>query len=106
MLGLIPWDTYLAIPEKSVGPTSVLKALWATLWPLLAGVLLAVLLAHRPPWPGVRMRARAEPAIGPLRNAMVALAGLLERLDVTLRQWPAAGLSLVLVAAAFSLAML
>ena len=45
-------------------------------------------------------------AVGPARRAALALGGMLERIDGMLRQWPAAGLSLLLLAILFGAAML
>jgi hypothetical protein len=44
--------------------------------------------------------------LAPARRIALALAGGFERIDTTLRQWPAAGLSLLVVAILFGFAML
>jgi multicomponent Na+:H+ antiporter subunit D len=78
LLGLMPWHAWLPLPVAITMPDPLsLGALWSLVWPLLAGAALAALLGrrekHRPP--------------------RVAL--WLERADGILRQWPAAGFSLL-----------
>jgi formate hydrogenlyase subunit 3/multisubunit Na+/H+ antiporter MnhD subunit len=106
LLGLVPWDAYLAIPHGTPSDTLSLAALFKTLWPILAGGVLAILLGR---W-GNRL-ARIPfgkvlvPIVGPARRTTLALAGMIERFDGLLRQWPAAGLSLLVVAIFFGAAM-
>jgi hypothetical protein len=66
------------------GVAATFGALWAVVWPILMGVLLAALLGR---WGKHR----------PLRMAL-----WLEGADGALREWPAAGLSLLVVAIVFS----
>ena len=78
LLGLLPWHVWLPLPVAVTAPDPLsLDALWSLVWPLLLGAVFAALLGrwgkHRPP--------------------RVAL--WLERADSGLRQWPAAGFSLL-----------
>jgi formate hydrogenlyase subunit 3/multisubunit Na+/H+ antiporter MnhD subunit len=105
-LGLVPWEA--ALPLSGSVPSSALDlaALWKLSWPALAGALLAVLLGRwEGPW---RLPARGILAAGiaPVRSAALAASGVVERSDTALRHWPAAGLSLLLLAVLFGAAML
>ena len=44
--------------------------------------------------------------IGPVRRAVLALGGMVERIDGVLRRWPAAGISLLMLGLLFGAAML
>ena len=46
LLGLIPWQAYLPVPPGVAATPTVLQALSSTLWPLLAGGVLAILLGR------------------------------------------------------------
>jgi NADH:ubiquinone oxidoreductase subunit 5 (subunit L)/multisubunit Na+/H+ antiporter MnhA subunit len=87
-LGLVPWQKWLPLLVRGIEPGPLgLDALWSMVWPILIGVLVAMAFgrwgSHRP-W---------------------RVAAWLERADITLREWPAAGLSLLVVAIAFMAAM-
>jgi multicomponent Na+:H+ antiporter subunit A len=88
---LIPWLTYPAISggiADALTPASILEALW----PVLSGAALALGLwrwGHRlPRVPEGDMIVAGEAAFG----------AAFERMDLQLRQWPAAGLSLLAAA--------
>jgi multicomponent Na+:H+ antiporter subunit D len=107
LLGLVPWDAYLSIPAGTPSNPLSLKTLATTLWQILAGGVLAILLGR---WAYRQVRAPLGEAVvavvGPARRTALPLARVLERLDGTLRQWPAAGFSLLVVAIMFGAAML
>jgi len=89
LLGLLPWHVWLPLPVAVTTPDPLsLSALWSLVWPLLAGAALAALL-------GRREKRR------PLRVAL-----WLERADSALRQWPAAGFSLLGLTIMLGVAML
>jgi multicomponent Na+:H+ antiporter subunit D len=77
------------------------------LWPILAGGVLAILLGR---WGDRPVRAPfgkvVVAIVDPARRATLALGGLIERVDGILRQWTAAGLSLLALAILFGAAML
>jgi formate hydrogenlyase subunit 3/multisubunit Na+/H+ antiporter MnhD subunit len=107
LLGLVPWEPYLSIPAGTSSSPLALKALSAALWPILGGGVLAILLgrwAHRPA--RVRLEKIFIAVIGPARRIALVLVRMLERVDDTLRQWPAAGISLLVVTIMFGAAML
>jgi multicomponent Na+:H+ antiporter subunit D len=89
LLGLLPWQVWLPLPVALPEPDPLtFGALWAVVWPILMGVLLAALLGR---WGKHR----------PLRVAL-----WLERADGALREWPAAGCSLLVVAIVFGVVTL
>ena len=89
LLGLLPWHAWLPLPVAVTAPDPLsLGALWSLVWPLLMGAALAALL-------GRREKHR------PLRVAL-----WLERADGALRQWPAAGFSLLGLTIMLGVAML
>ena len=103
-LGLVPWEAYLPV-APGAAPNPLAPAAFAkTLWPILGGAVLAILLGRwgdgLPPLPGLSWR-RSRSA----RNAALAVGGLFERTDGLLRQWPTAGLSLLALAILFAAAM-
>jgi hypothetical protein len=110
LLGLIPWEGYLPLPDGVASKSLTLEALFATLWPILAGGVLAILFGR---W-GRRLVGMAwlpksdvvVAMVAPARRAGLAFGVTLERVDGTLRQWPAASLSLLIVAILFGAAML
>ena len=107
LLGLVPWEAYLPVPHGNPSNPLALAALATALWPILAGGVLAILLGR---W-GHRL-ARVPfgkvvvAMVGPARRTALALGRMIERVDGMLRQWPAAGLSLLALAILFGAAML
>jgi len=107
LLGLVPWDGYLSVPVGIPSNPPVLKALATALWPILGGIVLAILLGR---WgQGLARIPVAEAVVavvGSARRIALALGRMLVRVDGTLRQWAAAGFSLLVVAIMFGAAML
>ena len=107
VLGLVSWQTYLPLPAAPLSKGSVLETLWKLAWPILGGAALALLLGR---WgaspPVIVTRTTTNPVLGPAGGIVRALGGLLERLDLGLRQWPAAGLSFLMLTVLFGVAML
>jgi formate hydrogenlyase subunit 3/multisubunit Na+/H+ antiporter MnhD subunit len=106
LLGLAPWHPYLPV-TYGVTPTPTLQALWSSVWPVLGGTALAILLGRwgdRPAriFPGKSVAA----TIGAVRRAALIPRSGIGRLDGVLRQWPAAGLCMLVLAIAFAAAML
>jgi len=106
-LGLIYWRAPLPVPRGIVSNPLTASGLWKVLWPVMGGAVVAILLGR---WgdrlPRLTSRDDAVAMIAPARRASVALAGTLERADGAFRQWPLAGLSLLLLAIMFGAAML
>jgi formate hydrogenlyase subunit 3/multisubunit Na+/H+ antiporter MnhD subunit len=89
------------VPAGLLGNPLALKELGWTLLTVAGGTVLALTLARHPPWrlTGVLAAARVP------RRALLAVGGMLERIDTTLRYWPVAGLSLLVTAILFGLAL-
>jgi multicomponent Na+:H+ antiporter subunit D len=107
LLALVPWERYLPVPRGTPAAHFDLGALLKMLWPILAGGVLAILLgrwADRPA--ALRFGNSVVAIVEPARRATLALGGLIERLDSVLRQWTAAGLSLLALVVIFTAAML
>jgi formate hydrogenlyase subunit 3/multisubunit Na+/H+ antiporter MnhD subunit len=111
LLGLMPWEAYLSIPAGAASTPLSLEVLSSALWPIPCGAILAILLGrwgHRLARVPLRVPLGhvVVAAIGPVRRTALALGGMVERIDAALRQWPAAGVSLLLAAIMFGAAML
>lgn len=103
LLGLFPWDRYLAVPHGIAAASFDIGKLLATVVLILVGGALAILLGR---WAGpVPVPKALGPAIEPARRIAAALASPFERLDVMLRRWPAAGLALLVLMILFAAAV-
>ena len=102
----VPWVIYLATGIGTVGDALAPAALWAAVWPVLAGGVLTLGLwrwgDRLPRIPDGDIVVFADGADGVARAAGAAAA----RLDVLLRQWPVAGVSLLAVAVVLATALL
>jgi multicomponent Na+:H+ antiporter subunit D len=107
LLGLVHWEAYLPVPQGTRLTLSVLETLSSALWPILAGGVLAILLGR---WgdrlPRIPLRDLVKAVVVPVRRRAVAAGEVLARADSILRQWPAAGLSLLALAIVLGAAML
>ena len=102
LLGLVPWEAYLSIPHGIASDKLGLGALSKALLPILGGAVVAILLGRWERPPGHLSRWKALMAIvGPIRRAGLALSAIVEGCDNVLRQWPAACISLLTLAALF-----
>lgn len=101
----VPWALYLALPIGTVADALAPKNLWNSLWPVLVGGVLAVLLARGgerlPRVPAGDIAQGIEPGLRVLGAAERALAGA----DTALRRWPVAGLSLLALAVLMGMAL-
>jgi hypothetical protein len=106
LLGLVPWQPCLSVP-LGTSPPYLLTALTKALWPILGGAVLAVLLGRWPLWLGrTPIEKTLVTAISAARRPALAFSSAIELIDGLLRQWPAAALTLLLVASLFGPAML
>jgi len=88
---------YGPVPGELLGNPLAPKELIATLVTVAGGCVVALLFARDIP--------PLIPAGNPIRAAMLAVGGALERTDTALRQWAVAGLSLLVLAFLFGAAM-
>ena len=107
LLGLFPWQAYLAVPLETSSNPFTIDTFWTALWLFVSGGVLAILLGR---W-GQRLASgplgRAITAgAGPVRRPGLAVAKMFEHVDGALRQWPAASVALLLMAMMFGAAML
>jgi len=104
LLGLVDWEPDLPFPRGMPSDLLSLKALSMSLWPILAGAALAVLLGR---WgPGQTRDGNPLLAMAaPIRRSALPFARAIERIDATLRQWPVAGTSLLISLILFALAL-
>jgi formate hydrogenlyase subunit 3/multisubunit Na+/H+ antiporter MnhD subunit len=103
---LIPWVLYPLVTGASSASVLALDALWASLWPVLLGALLAI------GWFRWAKRGSHLHATGGFRPGTVFVraasrwGGAIASIEARLRQWPAASMSLVLAAILLGAAML
>jgi multicomponent Na+:H+ antiporter subunit D len=107
LLGLVPWEWYLSVPPEIPSKFLTFRTAMASLWPILGGGVLAILLGN---W-GHRFKDRSFAKIvvaivAPLRRVTLALGRMIVRVDGILREWPAATVSLVILAILFGMALL
>jgi multicomponent Na+:H+ antiporter subunit D len=105
LLGLVPWQTYLPISAENESNPRTLSALMSSLWPIAAGAILAILMGR------TRLRRGGMPSlvaavIGPARRVALAFARGLVGIDGRLKEWPTAGLALLVVAIMFGFAII
>jgi multicomponent Na+:H+ antiporter subunit D len=99
LLGLVHWEAYLSVPPGLKANPIALKTLTATLWPVLAGAVLAILLGRwRQPLARISFGSALISIVVPARTAALGLGRRIEGIDGALRQWPAACLSLLALA--------
>jgi len=96
---------FLAVPAGTLPDPLAPSVLWKALWPVLLGAVLAVAL-----WRWVRRLPHVPPgdivvAIDGAVKLALAWGKAMERTDSTLRQWPVAGVSLLLLTLALGAAI-
>jgi multicomponent Na+:H+ antiporter subunit D len=106
LLGFIPLGRYLPFPQGIVSEPFTLCAAVGSLWLVLGGVLLAILLARwdrrltrRPMARDVFVTVRS------VRRAGLASSRIFARLDIWLQQWSVAGVCLLVLLIAFGLSL-
>ena len=102
-LGVFNWEPYLSVPGGIMSNPFGLKAFSNTLWPILGGAVLALMLGR---WDGTPLEKIVVTRVSQVRRTALALGGTVERIDSMLRQWPAAGISLLALALVLGAAML
>ena len=102
----VPWMLYPTVEGGSLLQAFAPATLWAALWPVLTGGLLAVALRQ---W-GPRLPNVPEGDLVVVREAAMRATGrwgeAIERADGYLRQWPVASLSLLTLVVILAAVML
>jgi formate hydrogenlyase subunit 3/multisubunit Na+/H+ antiporter MnhD subunit len=102
----VPWALYYALPLGPLPDPLAPKYLWEALWPVGIGAVFALLLTrYRSRLPRIPEGDIAV-AIDAAARAAITGSRRFERVDDVLRQWPAAGLSLLALAIALGAALL
>ena len=107
LLGLFPGKATSRSQPGSTSTLPTLKTLFTTLLLILAGGVMACLLGrwrYRPESPS--FGASVVAIVGSVRRKTIVFGEVFERIDVTLRQWTAAGVLLLALAIMFGVAML
>jgi formate hydrogenlyase subunit 3/multisubunit Na+/H+ antiporter MnhD subunit len=96
LLGFVAWDAFLPVARGSPSSPSGIKTLISSLWPVAGGIVLAMLLGR---WENsLYMRRRLGAILNPARRACLLMSRSIEQVDGTLRDWPVACFSLLVVA--------
>ncbi|HUN97983.1 MAG TPA: proton-conducting transporter membrane subunit [Bradyrhizobium sp.] len=107
LLGLVPWQAYLPIPNDASLDKFSLEALSKALTIILGGAVVAIWLGRweRPSGHLAQWKALTV-AVSAIRRTGLALSALFERCDNALRQWPTACISLLTLSVLFGASML
>jgi formate hydrogenlyase subunit 3/multisubunit Na+/H+ antiporter MnhD subunit len=107
LLGLAPWKWYLPVPSVNLSKPLALTTVLTSLWPIVGGGVLAILLGRwGPRLANIRFAKILVAIVGPLRRKALALGRMIVRVDGILCQWPAAALSFMILAILFTTALL
>ena len=102
---VVPWTLYLAVPSGTLPDPLAPAVLWKALWPVLLGAVLAIGLWRWSRWlPRIPDGDVVVALDGGMRVA-VACGKALERMDSVLRQWPVAGVTLLILTVALGAAL-
>ena len=102
-LGVFNWKPYLSVPDGIMSNPFSLKAFSNALSSILGGAVLALMLGR---WDGTPLEKTVVTRVSQVRRTALVLGGAVERIDSMLRQWPAAGISLLAMALLLGAAML
>ncbi|MGO4737916.1 complex I subunit 5 family protein [Bosea sp. 2KB_26] len=95
---VIPWSLYPAIAGESIASLLQPAALWKVIWPMLLGGLAMLLVRRITKLPGSIPEGDIVVLAEAGTSVIQRLAAGIEQVDVLLRRWSVAGLSLIVVA--------
>ena len=102
----VPWALYLEIPIDTLPKALAPAALWAALWPVLLGGVLAVALDRLGPYLPRIPAGDLGIALGRFQWAVEASGKAFERTDNFARRWTVACMALLLLSLLFGCALL
>ena len=102
----VPWTLYYLAPLGALPDPLAPKYLWEALWPVAIGAVLAVVLTRSSNRLPRIPEGDIAVAIDAATRAAITGSRRFERVDDVLRQWPAAGVSLLALAIALGAALL
>jgi multicomponent Na+:H+ antiporter subunit D len=105
LLGLIHWEAYFPALRATPSSPLTLKTFSTSLWPIVGGAVLAILLGRWGHSAGGPFGRGLLGGVGRARRMALASARMIERIDGVVRRWPSAGLCLLAVAIIFGAAM-
>jgi formate hydrogenlyase subunit 3/multisubunit Na+/H+ antiporter MnhD subunit len=102
---VVPWALFLAVPAGTLPNPLAPALLWKALWPVLIGCVLALAM-----WRWARRIPRVPEgdvvvALDGVMKIAVACGRTMERADGALRQWPVAGVALLILTVALGAAV-
>lgn len=102
---VVPWTLYLAVPSGTLPDPLAPAVLWKALWPVLLGAVLAIGLWRWSRWLPRIPEGDVVVALDGGMQVAVACGKALERMDSVLRQWPVAGVTLLILTVALGAAL-
>ena len=102
---VVPWTLFLTVPAGTLPDPLAAAVLWKALWPVLLGGLLAIALWRWERWLPRVPEGDVVVALDSGAQIAVACGRRLERADSALRQWPTAGVSLLILTIALGAAL-
>ena len=102
---IVPWALYLTIPRGTLPDPLAPAMVWNALWPVLLGAVLAIALWRWARWLERVPQTEIGVTMDRAAKRAVAFGKTMERMDRALRQWPAAGVSLLILVIALGAAV-
>jgi multicomponent Na+:H+ antiporter subunit A len=102
----VPWTLYYSAPLGALPDPLAPKYLWEAFWPVAIGAAFAVLLSRYSNRLPCIPEGDIAVAIDAGARAAITGSRRFERVDEVLRQWPAAGVSLLMLAILIGAAMM
>jgi NADH:ubiquinone oxidoreductase subunit 5 (subunit L)/multisubunit Na+/H+ antiporter MnhA subunit len=106
LLGLIPWGSYLRLSRDTFSNPLTLSALLGSIWAILGGAVIAILLGRWDPrLVRLPFTRNLFAAFRSARHAGLGVSWIFAGLDARLQQWPVAGACLLVVLIVFGMTL-